>query len=100
MLQALTNRTTQTAELGKPPGTFAGPAQNLAGALSGFAPAADKFATSLERMPTEMDHQHKLTVDVNVNGGEAFNTMRGEVEKMLASYVTRAVSKALESRFP
>jgi hypothetical protein len=54
----------------------------------------------LEKFPTEVEHHHQVTADVNINGADAFAGMQDEFKTMMTEYVTDAVNEALDRRFP
>jgi hypothetical protein len=98
--QAMAAYNQTSAKLAEGMTAFAGPAQALASSLTLFGASVDKLVGAMEKFPTSVEHSHRVTAEVVINGAEAFAGMEDRWKGMMAEYVTGAVHKALEDRMP
>lgn len=79
---------------------FSAAAASFVQGVSSFGSHVDKFVTAIEQMPTEMTHQFRGDLNVNVNGTEAMNDLKGDLQKSVAGGIMNTVVDYIGVRFP
>ena len=78
-------------DLGTALAGFAAPANLLASALHGFNAGAEKLAGALGKFNGEVSHTYQGNITVDLNGAEALNALKGELQTDLTAVVMRQV---------
>lgn len=90
----------QLATLSQALNSFSSPASSLVSGFGLFNNSVNQLTEALSKFPTNIDHTHRVTAEVVINGAEAFNGMEEKFKTMMVNYVNNAISTSLERNFP
>lgn len=90
----------QLATLSQALNSFSSPASSLVSGFGLFNNSVNQLTEALSKFPTNIDHTHRVTAEVVINGAEAFNGMEEKFKTMMINYVNNAISTSLERNFP
>jgi uncharacterized phage infection (PIP) family protein YhgE len=90
----------QLATLSQALNSFSSPASSLVSGFGLFNNSVSQLTEALSKFPTNIDHTHRITAEVVINGAEAFNGMEDKFKTMMANYVNNAIATSLERNFP
>ena len=69
-------------------------------AINGFGANIASFSTAVANIPTDIAMNASHTVDVRINGAEAFASMQPAIRDLIVATTQNEINKMLKSKFP